>query len=162
MNLSETTIGGRALAPGNISNADVNGDAIVRPWLGARRIFFILIAAAMAAGDIITVRVQARRVNTSTWDNLKQSDGTTDLAFDAQADGGELEDGFITGELNLQRLIFPDSAFEYDAIRVVGINAVAQNVVVGGTFSLGWLFRHGKSLASRGNTEQLLDKQIWS
>lgn len=158
-NICETAIAGLALKPQNVADTAIKGEAIVKPWEKGRRILFTIIGAAMAANDSITAGIEIRRVGTSTWDTVKESDGTTALAFDAAADGdGTLENGAIVGELNLERLKFPSATYEYDAIRLSLINAVAQNVICGATYIIANLLNYPNTTAAAA--EQLLDKQL--
>ena len=168
-NISECTINGVALTPQNVNNSDVNGAAIsILPKHG-RRLLITMIAGAFAANDVINIRLQGRAKAANSWHNLEKADGsdpsTDPLAFDEQADAGALENGFIHGEIDLDRLQTPAAITALDdvmdAIRVVGINDVAQNVVVGGTFQIGGLNRM-PPVDGNHDLEQLLNKQVWT
>lgn len=170
-NITEMTNRGVAMLSAAVAAADVNGLAILLPFRKGRRIVFQVNtdATGLAAADIITVRVQARAKSDSSWHNLELANGSdptvTPLAFDAQADAGELDASkFIIGELNLERLKTPAAIealnTEMDALRLVAINAVAANVQIDAQFEIGWLFKNPPQ-DGQADTEQLLTKQIW-
>ena len=161
MNLYEYGIPGMALKPQNIGISAVQGEAIVEPWLKGTRLLAVFIAGAMAATDDITISVKRRRVGTSTWDVVYQNDGTTPLAFEASGDGETLENGYIFGELDLTRLkVNKDEngeTYDYDAIAFFAANAVAQNVIVGGTYYIGDLYSRPPTTAD--SVQLILDQR---
>lgn len=160
-NPHEALVPGIALVPQNINTTPVVGATILRPWELGRYITFIAIAAAFAASDSITINVEARRKGTSTWDDVTESDGSTALAFDAEADGGDLENGHVFGTLDLERFEKPNAAYEYDAIRIAAVNGNAANVIVGACYFISKLYTYPAKDAS-GNllTDGLLIKQL--
>lgn len=138
----------------NVNSSDVAGATIVEPWKKGRQLMICITAGTLASNDVITFRVQMRRKGTSTWDNLiVPGTASTAVAFSGQVGtGGTSITGRLAagnpvfGVLDLTRL--PTSidgppgiagaastpaagnagTYEYDALRITGINAVAQNV----------------------------------
>jgi len=93
---------GLALAPQSVNNATVTGPAIEEPWRSGNQLSFILLGGAFASGVDGAMTVQGlRRDDGTTWEALKESDGTTDLAFTATLldDAGGLEGGSVVGTL---------------------------------------------------------------
>jgi len=159
---------GLALKPQDINTTKILGEAIEAPWKKGRFLLFDIIAAAFAASDVITVTVQGRisgsyltSTSTSTlepyiWEDVLDKDGNS-LIFTAEADGGTLEDGSITGSIDLNRLslIAQDGTSKYDALRIVAINANAANVVVGGHYRITDLYEVPGTI-----TDGLISKQF--
>lgn len=117
-----------ALPPQSISNTSVNGTVIARPWEKFRQLGLILLGGAFASSSSGLAVIQGQRIDDDSWEALKESDGTTDLAFTATAldDAGAAENGALLGTLDLNRV----DSNTYKAIRVVftAENANAQLV----------------------------------
>jgi len=158
---------GLALKPQNVNTTKILGETIAAPWKKGRFLLLDIIAAAFAASDSITITIQGRiagsyltATSTTTlepyiWEDILDKDSNS-LAFTAEADGGDLENGHITGTLDLCRLsiIAQDGSSQYDAIRVTAINSNAANVVVGAVYSITDLYEVPGSI-----TDGLLTKQ---
>lgn len=104
------------IPPQSVSNATVNGTAIDHPWERARLLTFLLLGGAFGASASGRARVQVQQKSDDAWVNLKESDGATDLEFDATAldDAGAAENGSLIGTLDLNRI---DSEV-YKAVRL--------------------------------------------
>ncbi|PHR91974.1 MAG: hypothetical protein COA69_09420 [Robiginitomaculum sp.] len=116
------------LAPQAVGTSTVTGVEIIRPWESGRNLICMVIGGTLAAADAIAVTVMARRKGTTTWDNVKEDNGTTSLAFTVAklSDGGAVENGIVFGNINLARLKSGtnlDAAYEYDALRFDAVNA---------------------------------------
>jgi hypothetical protein len=144
MRLHENSVGGLAFKPQVVDDTAVDGETIEAPWKIGRQIVFDVIAAAMASTDDITVTVEARRVGTTTWDEIKQRGSSTSLSF-TSGDGETLENGHIRAALDLSRLRegadgnLPEvsgTQYSYDAIRLSIVNAVDQDVICGATYTI--------------------------
>lgn len=156
-----------ALKPQNINTTKILGETIEAPWKKGRFLVLDVIGAAFAASDVITITVQGRiagsyltATSTTTlepyiWEDVLDKDGNS-LIFDAQADVGDLENGHITGTIDLNRLSITaqDGVKKYDALRIVAINANAADVVVGASYRITDLYEVPGSL-----TDGLLSKQ---
>lgn len=125
---------GLSIAPQAIGTTPVNGNAIVRPEELGKFISFLAIGGALVAADALTVKVQARRVGTSTWDDMQDSTGAADLTFTVatMSDAGALESGEVLGTIDISRVksgaghnLPPVSSvqYEYDAYRLSAVNA---------------------------------------
>lgn len=156
-NIYESSVNKVAMIPAVVADADVNGLAIANPWSVGRRILFTIIAAAFAAADIITVRVQVQD-KAGNWTNAKEEDGTTDLAFTAAVDTGSLENGSIYGEINLERMAEGSVS---KAMRLVALNDAVTDVIVGATYQIGWLYER-PPVNGEDADEDLMGKQIWT
>lgn len=116
------------LAPQAVGTTPVNGTAIVRPWERGRLLTVTAFCGALVAADALTTTFQVRRLGTSTWDTVKENDGTTNLGFTVAklSDTGAAETGVIFGSIDLSRLKAGtnlNSAYEYDALRLSVVNA---------------------------------------
>ncbi len=92
--------------------------AVSEPWRIGRQITFILVGGAIASSGQLAVAVQGLlRADGTTWEALKQKDGTTALVFPAAklGDTDEIEKGLLMGTLPLSRI---DNE-TYKAIRIV-------------------------------------------
>ena len=164
---NEQVEAGLALKPQDINTTKILGETIETPWKKGRFLLFDIIGAAFAASDSITVTVQGRisgssgeATSTSTlepyiWEDILDKDDNS-LAFDAEADAGDLENGHITGTVDLNRLsLTSQNGFrEYDALRIVAINGNAANVTVGASYRITDLYEVPGTL-----TDGLLSKQ---
>lgn len=158
------------LKPQNINNTAVNGETIVSPWRIARRAVVAAICGAMTTNDVITIKAQLRRLGTSTWDDALNKAGTT-LKFTDQSNansdgttkGGQFKANFCAfGEIDFSQLkttIADGAAYEYDAMRVVMVNAAAQNVLAGAVVILTDLYAHP---AASHTLEQTFDSQRYA
>lgn len=160
-------IPGLSIAPQAIGTTAANGTALVRPWEKARLLSFIMIGGALGAADAYTAVVQARRQGTSTWDDVKEADGTTNLQFTASktSDTGALENGYVFGTVDLSRLrsgVNLNSAYEYDAIRISVTNANNTTPgVVGVAHVLSDLYAYASTdLSGNAIDDDLLFKQL--
>lgn len=162
--LFEQLNAGVALVPQNVGNAQVNGAAIVNPWSIGHSLLFIATAGAFATNDSITFKIELRRAGTSTWDRLKDPAGN-DVVSTAQTPTGQLgTTGFWLGELDLNRIQTvkkPDGRadYDYDALRIVAINGVAQNVVIGIGYVIGHPYTRPVGTAA---VEDLFNKQRYT
>ena len=129
-NLHHMTKVENVIPPQSISNTTVNGTAIDRPWEKYSQIGFLLLGGAFAASSSGLCVIQGQRKDNDAWEALKESDGTTDLAFTATAldDAGAAEDGALLGTLDCNRI----DATTYKAIRpaFTAENANAQLVAI--------------------------------
>jgi hypothetical protein len=177
MTPNESMVPGLAIAPQAIGTTDVDGVAIVRPWEIGRYITFMAIGGALVGADALTVKVQARRAGTSTWDDVQDSTGAADLAFTVSklSDGGAVENGVVIGSLDLERLTngntgntavnlpkVSGTAYDYDAIRLTAVNA---NNSSPGIVGFGYLITHirdtpAKDAAGALVTDDLLLDQL--
>lgn len=130
---------------GNINSTIVGGPALVEPWTIGRRIQWVIaLVGTMTTNDAITFKPQLRRKGTSTWDDILNPAGQT-VTFTQQVNAGtagsqsmRLKEGLaVFGELDFTRVNTVAKAnggksttYDYDAIRLTGINAAAQNVSV--------------------------------
>lgn len=156
-----------ALKPQNVNTTKILGETIEAPWKKGRFLLIDLIAGAFGASDSITVTIQGRiagsylsATSTTTlepylWEDVLDKDSNS-LAFGAEADAGDLENGHITGTLDLTRLSITaqDGSSEYDALRITAINSNGANVVVGASYRITDLYENPGSL-----TDGLLSKQ---
>lgn len=151
---------GLALKPQNINTSAIAGETIEAPWKKGRFIVFDIIAGAFAAADGIVVKIQGRvggsynHGSTTTpepyqWEDIQDKTGAADLAFDEQNDAGDLENGHITGTIDLNRLstIATDGVSRYDAIRLSAINDNAANVIVGASYRITDLYENPGSVS---------------
>lgn len=153
-NPHQSMVPGLAVAPQAIGTSAVSGAAIVRPWEKGRFLSFIGIGGALVATDALTVKVQARRVGTTTWDDVQDDTGESDLAFTVAdlSDGAALENGYVLGTIDLSRLTsgvgknlppVSDTQYEYDALRLNAVNANNSTPgIVGFAFVLTDLFTY--------------------
>lgn len=143
--LRETHVHVRALKPQAVNNSQVNGDAIVRPWKEGRKMMFEIASGDLSSGDSLTFGLEMRRQGTSTWDTVKQPNGSTALVMTAQTYAAttgtlaaRLKDGLVAiGEIDLTDLKtdkdIGGAAYDYDAIRLTAVNGAAQNVTCAAT-----------------------------
>ena len=137
----------QAFASQAVNNSAVKGATIATPWRIGRRGLFVLSYGAMTTNDSVTVSLEKRRQGTSTWDPIKQYDGTTNMAFAAAADTSSFDQGIQLGELDFSQLhvasddplnpLVSSVRYEYDAIRLSAINAAAQNVNLSAVLLIG-------------------------
>lgn len=160
----EMLVPGLAVAPQAIGTTPVVGAAIVRPWELGRFLSFLAIGGALVASDALTVTVKARRKGTTTYDAIKESDGSTDLAFTVAklSDTGEVENGAVLGTIDLNRLAMPSEDYEYDAIVLNAVNAndTSPGIVGFGYFITGLYSQPAKTSAGALVTDDLLLKQL--
>lgn len=116
-NFHHHTVTGVSIPPQTVSNATVNGNAIVEPWKYCRQVAFLLLGGVMAATVAATAKFQGQKISDDAWENLKEHDGTTDLAITAAllADTAQIENGRILGTLDVSKI---DSE-TYKAVRIV-------------------------------------------
>lgn len=152
-NFHQKTFTGRALSPQSIATADtaVNGPAITEPQEKGRILSFLLLLGAIASGGSLTVNVQQRlRSDGSTWSNMKESDGTTDLEFtQTDMDDGD-DDTRILGSIPLDDW---DSE-TYDAIRLqIDEDGTSSTVLVSAAYIISDLHKEVS-----GETDDLFSK----
>lgn len=120
-NYHEKVESGVALVPQTIATGNsANGATISEPWKKGRQLALQVLVGATAANTTGTLTVQGlRRSDGTTWEALKQNDGTTDLTFPAAlfTDGGgsSIENGEALGTVYLDRV----KSDVYKAVRVV-------------------------------------------
>lgn len=147
MTIHEAIVPGLAIAPQAIGTTPVTGTTISLPWEQARKLTFFGIGGALVAADALTVKVQARRKGTSTWDDVQDNTGAADLTFTVSklSDTGAIENGAVIGTVDLGRLrtgtggnLPPVSSvqYEYDALR---LNAVNANNTTPGIVGFGYM-----------------------
>jgi len=130
---------GIALAAQSISNTTVNGAAIVEPWAIGRQLVLTLVGGAIAAGGTNVCTIQGlKRSDGTTWEALKQKDGTTDLTFTSTKinDTQQLENGIVRGCIPLDRV----KAGTYKSIRVSFAVTGAFATLVGASYEIVDLF----------------------
>lgn len=106
-----------AIAAQSISNATVNGATLSEPWTRGSQLAIVYLGGAFSASASGRLRLQGlARSDGTTWSNLKEHDGTTDLEFTAAKldDAGAGEGAALIGTLDLSRV---DSE-TYKAVRV--------------------------------------------
>ena len=143
---------GLALASQSVSNTTVNGETISEPWRTGRRISFLAVGGAFAASASGRLKVQGlQRADGSTWENLKESDGTTDLEFTAASldDGGAGENAVLLGTLPMAKL----DATTYKAIRVTFQSEGAQAMLMGVAYVISELYERAS-----GQSDDLFSK----
>lgn len=146
---------GTALVPQSIASAaTVTGPAITEPWNRGRQLSFILLGGAFGATTSLAITVQGlRRDDGTTWEALKQSDGTTNLTFtEANLDDGDaIENGYVLGTVDLADV---DSA-TYEAMRlsVTENGGGANTVLLAAAYSISDLYKRPS-----GETDDLFSK----
>jgi len=126
---------GIALATQSISNTTVNGAAILEPWSIGRQLVITLVGGAIAAGGTNACTVQGlKRSDGTTWEALKQKDGTTDLIFTASKlqDTAQLENGVVRGCIPLDRV----KGSVYKSIRISFAVTGAFATLVGASYEI--------------------------
>lgn len=164
---NELAEAGLALVPQVVNTTEILGETIEAPWKKGRFLLFDVIGAAFAASDSITVTVQGRIAGTYNhgttttpspylWEDVLDKDAAS-LAFDAEADAGDLENGHITGSLDLNRLSITaqDGVSEYDALRITAINGNAADVIIGASYRISDLYEVPGTI-----TDGLISKQF--
>lgn len=137
-NFLENNVVGVAMVPKTVANSAAPGSAIAEPWKIGRVLTFLLQAAAMASGDVLTVTVQGlKRSDGATWEAITDIDGNA-LVFTAAktSDGGVMENGVVYGSIPIAKM----DSVTYKSIRITAINAVAQNVVCSAAYVISDLF----------------------
>lgn len=152
-NFFHAVLAGVALVPQSVNNAAVNGVEIKEPWKKGRQISFLFLGGAFGASVTATCKVQGlKRSDGTTWEALKESDGSTDLAFTASklSDTAQAENGSILGTLDMSRI----DGDTYKSIRVVYDNDVAQAALVAIGYIISDLYTHPS-----GTADDLFSKQ---
>lgn len=143
---------GTALQPQSVSNTTVAGETIVEPWRIGRQITFILLGGAFASSANGACTVQGlRRDDGTTWEALKESDGTTDLEFTATAldDGGALEGDRLLGTIDMGDI----DGETYEAIRLSFEEDATAAMLVGAAYVISDLYARPS-----GDTDDLFSK----
>jgi hypothetical protein len=154
----QNTYFGVALIPQAVGTSAVSGTTIVRPWEKGRNLTFLLQGGVFGADDEYTVKVYARRIGTTTWDQVEESDETTGLAFTAtdMVDGEELENGILMGTMDVSRFVGPDSAYIYDALKLLAVNTDNTTPgIIGASYVISDLYNNNET-----QTDDLLYKQL--
>lgn len=133
---------GSALLSQSIAAAGTaNGVTILEPWRIGRQLSFLLTAGAMGASSSLTCTVQGlRRDDGTTWEAVKESDGTTNLAFTPTDldDAGALEtQGYLLGTMDLNHF----DGETYKAVRIVIVNDGTPAVVMGASYIISDLYK---------------------
>lgn len=151
-NFWHATKTGVALAPQTVAAAGTGtGATIAEPWVYGRQITFLLMAGAIGSSATATCKVQGlRRDDGTTWEALKEDDGSTDLAFTAASmnDAGAFENGMLRGTIDFSRI----SATTYKAIRLI-FAATTQSYLVSAAYVISDLYQHPS-----GDTDDLFAK----
>jgi len=130
---------GIALPTQSISNTTVNGSEIKEPWTLGRQLVLTLVGGAIATGGTNACTIQGlKRSDGTTWEALKEKDGTTDLKFTAAKlqDAAALENGIVRGCIPLARV----KAGTYKSIRVSFAVTGAFATLVGASYEIVDLF----------------------
>lgn len=131
---------GLALAPQSVTNTTVNGAEIKEPWTRGRQISFILLGGAFAATVDGALVIQGlRRDDGSTWEALKEYDGSTDLAFTETLldDGGGAENAAVLGTVPLSDV----DAETYKSMRVSFTESGNAAALIGVAYVISDLYR---------------------
>jgi len=147
-------VGSALLSQSIAAAATAAGVTISEPWRLGRQLSFILCAGAMGSSSSLTCTVQGlRRDDGTTWEALKESDGSTNLAFTATDldDAGQLEtDGYLLGTIDLGYV----DGETYKAVRVSITNDGTPAVVMGAAYVISDLYR----MADADGAADLFDK----
>lgn len=143
---------GVALVPQNINNSAVNGADIKEPWKSGRNLALHLIAAAMAATDVLTITIQGKKRSDGVYEAV-QDRNAVDLIFTVSktSDGGALENGVLLGTIDLERV----DGNKYSDLRISAINAVAVNVLLACIYEISDVYSR-----PTGQVDDLLEKQV--
>lgn len=142
-----------ALAPVTLNSgatASANGNTIKEPWKKGRQLSFIAILGAIAAGSVLSLKVQGQKRSDDTWATLKEADGVTDLIFTATGLADNDDGKGVIGTLDLTRI----DGTTYKAIRVLAANAAAFDALIGVAYVIFDLLRHPS-----GTVDDLFYKQ---
>lgn len=133
---------GVALVPQSVGQATVVGPAITEPWRTGRQVSFILLGGVLGAAVAITAKIEGlKRSDGTTWEALKQNDGTTDLVFPTAktADAAALENGALLGTVDVSRIL----GETYSAIRLSLAQATASvTALVGAAYVISDVHEH--------------------
>jgi hypothetical protein len=134
-----SAIHGLALQPQSVTSAVVNGETILEPWKKGRWLTFIFIGGAWAATVNGSLEVHGlKRSDGTTWEALKEADGTTTLEFDPTLldDAGVGEAGHFIGSLDLTHI----DGSTYKAVRLVYEEDGAAAALVGAAYYISDLY----------------------
>lgn len=117
----------------------VAGKTITEPWQRGRQIKFLPLIGAIS-GALTTPRLiiqGLKRSDGTTWEALKQKDGTTDLEFTvaklANAGTGEV-DGYLFGSIDFTQMKVGET---YGAIRTFfSVTAGSETILIGCGFEI--------------------------
>ena len=150
MNFHENVEVGLALLPQVVAAVAKSGATILEPWKKGRTLSFILLGGAMTTDDALTITLQGQKIADDSWAALTDLDGDT-LTFTTTktADAAALDSGSLIGSIPLSKI----DGDTYKAVRIVAVNGVAQNVILGAAYVISDLYSAPSSM-----TDDLLSK----
>lgn len=141
-NFFNSVVVGMALTPQSVGQASVNGSTISEPWRIGRQLSIILLGGVFGTAVAATCKFYGlRRSDGTTWDVLKEDNGSTDLAFTASklADTAALEGGTLLGTIDVSKF----DATTYKAIRIVyNQTTAAVTALVAACYVISDLYNH--------------------